>query len=408
MLPAMHLDQLRHQAEALLPEALDWLQRMVAINSFTSNAPGVDELGELTATCFAPLGFTTQFVDSAEPSYGRHLFLRRRPRLAPASPPVVLVTHLDTVFPPEEETRNDFRWLEEGDRIYGPGTVDNKGGTVLIWMMLRMLRHSMPDLFDQTHWVIAANSAEEVIGADFANRTREICEGQARAVLVFEGGPRQESDYHVVTSRKGRMEYRITCTGRGAHAGSSHAEGINAVVELSRLLPKVAALSNPAHELTVNVANVHGGTVLNRVPHQAVAELEMRAFEPAVLAEAANALEAFAGMTEGGAHMSVECMGRTHAWPGGGETARLVHFWQEAAARLGLRAVPMRRGGLSDANYLCDLGPTLDAMGPAGGNAHCSERTPDGSKMPEFVERSSFIPKAVMNVLALEKWLAGA
>ena len=61
----------------------------------------------------------------------------------------------------------------------------------------------------------------------------------------------------------------------------------------------------------------------------------------------------------------------------------------------------MPRGGLSSANHLSLLGPTLDGLGPFGGNAHCSERTADGSKLPEYVDPASFVPKAVMNALAL-------
>ena len=55
------------------------------------------------------------------------------------------------------------------------------------------------------------------------------------------------------------------------------------------------------------------------------------------------------------------------------------------------------RGGLSDGNLIWDAVPTLDGLGPWGDNDHCSERSPDGSKLPEFVEVSSFVPKAVLN-----------
>jgi glutamate carboxypeptidase len=220
-------------------------------------------------------------------------------------------------------------------------------------------------------------------------------------VLVFEGAPLDKAGWHIVTSRKGRAEYRITCTGRAAHAGSNHTLGINAVVELSKLLPSVAELTDFTRDLTINVANIHGGTVLNRVPHEAVAELEMRAFDPAVLASAGQALEALAGITEAGAEIRVEQVGGTRAWPGGMETDRLFKLWQKHASAMGEQALSMRRGGLSDANYLCDLGPTLDALGPVGGNAHCSERSVDGTKSPEYVEPSSFVPKAIMNLLAI-------
>jgi glutamate carboxypeptidase len=394
------LSRARHH----LPETMHWLQRMVEINSFTTNISGIQSLSQLTADCFYPLGFEAISIPAKNPEHGPHLFLRRTGTQAD-NPPIVLVTHLDTVFPPEEEVQNHFHWQEDGGRVYGPGTVDNKGGTALIWLMLRTLQDVDPTLFEQTHWLIAANSAEEVIGSDFAMRTQELCPLGARAVLVFEGGPRDEEGYHIVTARKGRLEYRITCHGRAAHAGSNHAVGINAVVELARVLPEIHVLSNPDRGLTVNIANIQGGTVLNRVPHHATAELEMRAFDPQVLEHAAATLQALAGTRESGAVIEVTCLGKTVAWPGGPATEALYTLWHQAGDALGLTIHPMARGGLSDANYLYHLAPTLDAMGPSGGNAHCSERSSDNSKLPEYVEPDSFVPKAVLNILAIQKLL---
>lgn len=391
----------------MLPEALQWLRRMVEINSFTTNAEGVNGVGELTAGCFAELGFKTEFVESENPDHGRHLFLHRNTN---AGKPVLLVTHLDTVFPPEEELRQDFHWQESSaeGRIYGPGTVDIKGGTVLIWMMLRALRIYAPQLFEATHWVIATNAAEEVLSADFAARTRERCRDGARAVLVFEGGQRSGAEYQIVTSRKGRAEYRITSMGKAAHAGSSHAEGVNAIVALCDAVKAAAEVTDYASNLTVNVGRIHGGTVLNRVPHEAFAELEVRAYEPAALQKAHDVLSSLATKNPDAAHarLAVDCIGTTPAWPVCAETRRVFSHWAAAASKLGLRAIATSRGGLSDANYLCELGPTLDGLGPSGANAHCSERSADGSKVPEYLDVDSLVPKATMNVLALCELLA--
>ena len=78
---------------------------MVGINSFTGNRDGVNRLGRFTAESFAPLGFTHEFVPSTNPSYGDHLVLTRRGRSARS---LAMISHLDTVFPPEEEARNNF------------------------------------------------------------------------------------------------------------------------------------------------------------------------------------------------------------------------------------------------------------------------------------------------------------
>lgn len=394
--------KLTSHLEAMLPEALQWLRRMVDINSFTTHAEGVNQLGEVTAACFAELGFKPEFVESTNPAHGRHLFLRRN---SSASKPVLLVTHLDTVFPPEEEVQNNFHWQESPSerRIYGPGTVDIKGGTILIWMMLRAMQLHAPQLFEQTHWMIAANAAEEVMSADFAVRTRERCPDGARAVLVFEGGLINETEFQIVTARKGRAEYRITAEGKAAHAGSFHAEGVNAIVQLCEVIKAAAQITDYANDLTVNVGRISGGTVLNRVPHEAFAELEVRAYDPTFLQNAEHELRSLV-LEKPDAQQAliiVERLGTSPAWPASEQNERLFSHWADAASMLGLRVVATSRGGLSDANYLCDLGPTLDGLGPSGANAHCSERSFDGKKVPEYVDVDSIVPKAAMNVLAL-------
>lgn len=400
---------LQNWLRAQMPDATDWLRRMVGINSFTANAEGVNWLGGLTAEFFQPLGFQPDFVPSEVSGYGRHLFLSRP---GASEKTLMLVTHLDTVFPPEEEARNQFCWEEvpAESRIYGPGTVDIKGGTVMIWMVLRALQKFSPRVFENTNWLIAANASEEVMAKDFAMRAAERCPQGAEAVLVFEGGPRNGTEYHIVTSRKGRAEHRIRAHGSAAHAGSAHEAGVNAIVALCDAVKQAAALTDYARQLTVNVGRIQGGTVLNRVPHEACAELEMRAFDPAVLREAGAALEAIAVRSpeKSCAAIAVECLGRSPAWPSDARNLILFDRWKQAACELGLNAVPVSRGGLSDANYLHQLGPTIDGLGPAGANAHCSERSADGSKAPEFVETDSFVPKAAMNVLAITRLLGDA
>lgn len=396
----LHAAATRH-----LPSALTWLRRMVDCNSFTANASGVDAVGRLTADCFADLDFTPEFVPSLHPDHGHHLFLHRpATEPAPGQKPILFVTHLDTVFPPDEESRNHFYWHEspEEDCIHGPGVVDNKGGTIMIWLILQILRDVAPQFLAQNHLIIAANAAEEVIGSDFAQRTAERCPEGARAVLVFEGGPIEDSiRHHLVIARKGRLEMRIDCYGKGAHAGSNLHHGINAIVELSQKIPQITALNDPSQNLTLNIANIHGGTVLNRVPHHARVEFEVRAYDPIILTQAEATLHSLSGPTPGGALIEVTTFGRTRAWPGGPETNTLAALWETAAKQCGLETLPTTRGGLSDANYLCALGPTLDGLGPFGDHAHCSETDPASGKRPEFVHPSSFIPKATLNALAL-------
>ena len=85
----------------------------------------------------------------------------------------------------------------------------------------------------------------------------------------------------------------------------------------------------------------------------------------------------------------------------GTRAAQRHRLFGAAAGELPLPVRPVKRGGLSDANYLYGLGPTLDGLGPSGGNAHCSERSADGTKLPEYVDVGTFVPKAALNALAM-------
>ena len=160
----------------------------------------------------------------------------------------------------------------------------------------------------------------------------------------------------------------------------------------------------------MNPATIHGGTVLNRVPHEAVLEGEFRAFTPAAYNGAKARLLALAGPGEVSSPLDgypcavkVEILSESRPWPRNAATDRLYAFWSSAAEELGLPIGSEERGGLSDGNLIWDAVPTLDGLGPWGDNDHCSERSPDGSKVPEYVEASSFVPKAMFDTRAVIK-----
>lgn len=399
-------EQLRTYLQARLPFYLDKLRQMVAINSFTANPEGVNELGELTANQFADLGFTSEMISSENPQYGSHLVLTRQ---GSGARKVGFVSHLDTVFPPGEERENDFCWREEGDRIYGPGTVDIKGGTVVMYMVLEAIREASPVLFEEVTWILLLDASEETDGQDFGRLCKERLAGEDTVgCFIFEGGYLDEDRAHVVVARKGMAIYHVEVEGKAAHAGTAHQNGANAIVQLAEMVQKIAGFTDYERELTFNVGTIAGGSVVNRVPHLASARVEMRAytmdaFEDGMSRMLALADEASVGSANGDykCRVSVRVTRRTEPWPHNEQTGRLFSVWQEAGKLLDLNVIPEQRGGLSDGNYFWRDIPSLDALGPSGGNAHCSQRSLDGSKDQEYVSPGSLVPKALLNTLAL-------
>jgi len=212
----------------------------------------------------------------------------------------------------------------------------------------------------------------------------------------------------MVLARKGRGTWRATVEGRGAHAGGKHNHGANAIVQLGKTVEKIAALTDYSKKITFNVGTISGGTVLNRIPHEAVAEGEFRAFTPDVFEQGKRALLALSGPGEVSSpadryrcRVKVEILTESSPWPRNSGTDQLFEFWKKAGAELRIPTSYEERGGLSDGNLIWDAVPTLDGLGPWGDNDHCSERSPDGSKLPEFVEVSTFVPKALLNFRAI-------
>lgn len=411
MKPVAPVPELQSYLQHNLHVYLDLLHQMVAVNSFTMNQRGVNRLGQLTADLFAPLGFQSEFVPSGGFSYGRHLVLTREGGATNGqpAPALGLISHLDTVYSATEEQANDFHFRIAGDRIYGPGTADIKGGTVLIYMVLDGLRHFFPDVFNGVTWRVLLNAAEEVLAPDFGALCRERLAG-ALAALVFESGDVDDGHYQLVTARKGMARYHITVAGRSAHAGATHHQGANAIVQLADIVSQIADFTDYERDLTFNVGTIVGGTLVNRVPHQASASVEMRAFDPAVFDEGVARMLAFndycsvRSAADGyPCAVQVSLDGRWEPWPANGATEGLLAVWQGVATELGATIAPRATGGLSDGNWLWDRVPTIDGLGPAGAHEHSAERSDDGSKDQEYALASSFVPKAVLNTIAIAR-----
>jgi len=405
----MHIQPaLLARLEAHLPATLQILKDMVAINSHTLNKSGVRQLAELTSKAFARLGFAAEYVPSVNPDFGEHLILTRT---GTGMAHIGFVSHLDTVFTAEEERRNNFTWRIAGDRIYGPGTEDIKGGTAMMWLVLQTLREAHPDVFNQTRWTLLLDSSEEMLSADFGALCVERLK-KAQAALVFEAGWREQNQFNLVAARKGRAAIRVEVSGRGAHAGNTHTRGANAIRQLANTVERIEALTDHSIGLTFNVGLIHGGATLNRVPHHAIAEVEMRSFSVDAYQTGLRKLKALESETTVRSvadsfpcRVSIRVTHETPPWPKNEGSEHLIDTFREAAAELGCEIVREERAGLSDGNFLWQTVPTLDGLGPKGDNAHCSEVSADGSKDQEYVEPGSFVPKAALNIQALLRLL---
>jgi glutamate carboxypeptidase len=248
----------------------------------------------------------------------------------------------------------------EGDLLFGPGSFDMKGGIVVLVFALKALRER-----GEFPPVSVFLSPLEEVGCE---PYREVMEEQMRgsaAVLDFEpawpGGA-------VKTQRKGSASF--TARGVSAHAGADFARGANAILELSRRLLDVAALTDLGRGVTVNVGTIRGGTRPNVVPDLAEAEVDVR-FR--TLEDGESARAALASLRPSDPRIALEIAGGPFYPPLERRPGVVAAFRaaQEVAAGMGLPPLEeVATGGASEASFAAALGvPTLDGLGADGDGA---------------------------------------
>ncbi|MEI6373880.1 MAG: M20/M25/M40 family metallo-hydrolase [Actinomycetes bacterium] len=313
-------------------------------------------------------------------------------RWGPDTPRVLLLGHLDTVWPCG--TLRDIPWSvtveERGTVLRGPGVFDMKAGAVqAIYALTEVLAH-LP-----TADVGLLLTTDEEIGSSRSKALiLESCE-RAEAALVLE----PSIDGALKNARKGTSWYQITVHGRAAHAGLDPASGINAMLAMARLALAVGSLADEAAESTVTPTLASAGTTGNTVPDHATLMLDVRAWSLADqqrIDDGVRALITDDSLMQG-AHADVEGGINRHAMP---ESAALslVSRVDALCPTLGITYPGARAvGGASDGNITAEAGvPTLDGLGAVGAGAHAIDEWVLAEAMPQ---RAAIVAALVLDLL---------
>jgi len=238
-------------ADARQPQSLELLAEVVNIPSATENHAGVRKVGDVLARELAALGFEIRWVDQrAEVGRSGHLVAVHR---GTRGKRLLLIGHLDTVLEGEPFRR-------AGNRAYGTGTSDMKGGNVIIVEALRAL-HASGALQDR-QVIVVFTGDEEDPGQPTSIARKALVEAAERSdvALGFEGA----SPGVAVIGRRGIASWRLQVTGRQAHSSGIFREeqGFGAIFEAARILDQFREqLREP--NLTFNPSVILGGTTVN-------------------------------------------------------------------------------------------------------------------------------------------------
>jgi glutamate carboxypeptidase len=337
---------------------IELTRKLVAAESPSPDKAAVDACVALAGARARDLGGRVKlhrqrgFGDAVEARFG--------PRCKDGVKPILVLGHLDTVWP--QGTLKTMPCRMSNGRLWGPGTLDMKAGVAMALTAIAMLIEA--DLLE--HEIVLLLTGDEEIGSPASRPVIERLASGCGAVYVLE--PAQGLAYK--TARKGTGNWRIEVRGVAAHAGVDFEKGANALRELARVMDTVSNWTDLKRGLTVSVGWAGGGTRSNVIPAEAWAEVDVRIRRSA---DGPRIERRFAALkpADKRCHLTVTGginrppMERTRG------TVRLFAAARALARELGFVLEEAATGGASDGNFTAALGiPTLDGMGAVGEGAH--------------------------------------
>jgi len=361
------------------------LQLLVETESPSHDKAAVNRVGAIVSQEARKLGAQVETIPNQET--GDHVLARFSSSTGKADDGkgILLLCHMDTVFPPGTLEKMPYREVEK--KIFGPGVMDMKAGIVICLAAIAEAQK-----MGMNRPVTLLCTSDEEIGSP---TSREVIEHLAQeSAIVFVLEPAM-IDGSLKTWRKGGGAFWVKTKGRAAHAGGDHEKGRNAIEEMAHQVLAIQKLTDYTKGTTLNVGVIRGGTVSNVVPEDASIEVDVRILQPEEWERVEKAMRALKPALEG---VSIDVTGGLNRPPMPFDDMMKSTYEKVKAigAQVGLDLKASGTGGMSDANFVAALGiPVLDGMGAAGEGAH-SER--------EYILADSLLERVRLLTALIQNW----
>jgi len=370
---------LRRTIAARQPRFLADLESLVNIDCGSYTPDGVNRVADLVAEALGELDARVDRVGHAPADGQRQLGDLVIGRITGEGPRLLLIGHMDTVFDPGTAAARPYR--SSNDRATGPGVTDMKAGLLSGLHAIAALHASG----ERPSITFIANPDEE-IGSPFSTPIIRELAPQHDAVLVLECA-RANGD--IVSARKGIADYHLELVGRAAHAGVEPGKGRSAILEAAHQVLAMHGLNGRWPSVTLNAGVIHGGTRPNVVPERCELQVDLRAATVDDFDAASAEVERLAASpTVEGVTADLRLIAGHPPMEKSEASARMVGIAVAIAADLGFDLQDAATGGASDANTTAALGiPTLDGLGPVGGDDH---------SVDEWLDLASVVPRTTL------------
>ncbi|KRR26018.1 M20/M25/M40 family metallo-hydrolase [Bradyrhizobium retamae] len=350
----MNPANLPFDSEAMLQGLRGWVE----CESPTWDRAAVERMLDLAARDMAIMGATIERIAGRQGFAG--CVRARFPHPKQGEPGILIAGHMDTVHP--VGTIEKLRWRREGNKCFGPGIFDMKGGNYLSLEAIRQLARAA---FTTPLPITVLFTPDEEVGTP---STRDIIEAEAarnKYVLVPEPG---RPNNGVVTGRYAIARFNLEAVGKPSHAGATLSSGRSAIREMARQIIAIDGMTT--EDCTFSVGIVHGGQWVNCVATTCTGEALSMAKRQADLDRGVERMLALS-CTSNDVTFTVTRGVTRPVWEPDAGTMALYEKARGIAAQLGLELPHGSAGGGSDGNFTGAMGiPTLDGLGVRGADAH--------------------------------------
>jgi len=386
-------DVLLQAAQAEQSAVIDTLKTLVLVESGSGNLPGLARVADLAQARLDALGAKTERIqasDSQRPLV-KGVF-RGKGRLQ-----VMLIAHMDTVYADGILASQPYK--QEGNRLYGPGIADDKGGMAVILHALSILKAQGWNDFAT---VTVLFNPDEEIGSGGSGALIQSLAAEHDVVLSYEPTAAKSvaKVEGILLSAAGTATATLEVKGRASHAGAAPDEGRNALIELSHQLLATENIAKDIPGAQLNWTYAQAGVVRNQIPEKATATADVRLLKP----DAAEKLKAaLIAKTDHGHHVhdtqvSVKLDVGRPPYVAGDRGLALAQRARTIYAELDGRPLffhPVTGAG-TDAGFASGSGKAavLESLGLAGWGFHARD---------EYIEIDSIVPRLYLTTRLLQE-----
>jgi len=399
------------KVELLNIESINFLEKVVNINSGTLNKKGVREIGNIFNEEFKSIGFKTEWIDMPEEmNRAGHFFANITGNKGKK---LLLIGHLDTVF---EENSPFQQFNRLNDSIaHGPGANDMKGGDVVVLYALKALANL--NLLDNANISVVFTGDEESTGKPLSISRKKLIEvaKEADIALGFENSTGFDN---ATIARRGASGWKVEVTGKRAHSSGVFSEntGAGSIFEMSRILNSFYEEVRGEEYLTFNPGTLLGGTFVdydskkssgtvfgktNVVAQKTIVNGGLRFISEE---QKENARKKMREIVKQNLPQTKATISFTDSYPAmvpSEGNKLLLNILNEVSLSLGHEGVtaydPGKRGA-ADISFVADYVDGLDGLGTMGTGAHTPKETVNLKTMNALIQRTAIFIYRLINM----------